>query len=162
MNNYENTIESFINFCDDMKIVEEGLFSNKSNTVKEKIYSSLDEIFQNDDNLKYSKNKKYFKLKDELDIFFADGVLTENNRDQIKKIFNKIMSSEKKIVSLLSKKLQEDGDNVSDTMKVNYIEFYLNENNKLDASVGSKDSNQYNIVDVVSKGFNMSNIEYFD
>ena len=27
-NNYENTIESFINFCDEMKIAEEGLFSS--------------------------------------------------------------------------------------------------------------------------------------
>ena len=30
-NEYESTIESFISFCDEMKIVEEGLFSNKSN-----------------------------------------------------------------------------------------------------------------------------------
>ena len=163
-------IESFIQHCDEMMIAEEGFFNfkknNKSCNSSNNEFTSIRDVLNSDVGSKYCTIKK-----DNVSVTFHDDVLNKIDHKEIFNLYNKIMSKKSNIVSLIANGAYRDlkgdmseerRDEIIKNSYIDYIDFYLNDNDKLDASVYAYDAEQFYLKNVNSKGFSIKNVDYQD
>ena len=168
--NQDFAIESFISFCDDMMIAEEGFFNfkkkGKSGNSSNNTFNSIEDVMKSDVGSKYCTIKK-----DNVAVTFHDRILDKIDHKEILTLYNKIMSKKSNIISIIAngayrdlkgEMSEERRDDIIKNSYVDYIDFYLNDKGKLDASVYAYNAEQYYLKNVNSKGFNINNVEYQD
>lgn len=177
MNANDTVLESFMNFCDEMQIVEEGLLSKVKDKFKKSASSlpskgassfpSFDAALNSgisNEPLTVSSSNGSFQV-----IFHGKSI---ENKEQVKKLYQLVIGSSKKICSLCLDLTIRETDDVSSsdkpeylkTAKIDWIEFREKDGVvSSNAFVNSELSTQYYMKNIKSSAdIKAANVDYND